>query len=564
MAYDLLIKDARVVDGTGTGSYIGDVGVRGDAIALVGKADAGAARVIEAEGRAVAPGFIDGHTHYDAQIFWDPLLTSTSWHGFTTVVMGHCGLTLSPVRARDRAYMAQALSRVEEIPLDVIDDNVEWGWETFADYVAAVRRRPLGLNVVPQAGHSAIRRWVMGDDYQREATPDEIDQMRERLRESLRAGANGFTSSHGKHIDMNDIPIASVFAAREEIHTLVSVLGEENAGVFQMATRTLSQGLAEDERAFLADLSRTTGRPVTINGLDHTKRSASDWLGWLERSARSGARMRSNAMVMPGEMRFRLDTSGLINQRNPFLSKLSQMPRAEAVALLRSPEGRAEALAVLAGLQGLVILGRIDWERCRIGETGRAENRHVSGRLVGALAREAGVSAPEYVLDLALADDLATELTFTSEDEGPEDAARAVAESPYTLLGTSDGGAHLATTATTHVSTSFLGHWVREKGRTSLEQAVRKLTFIPAATYGLDRRGLIQEGYYADLVLFDPETIAPGPALVTGDLPNGRPRMVRHATGISHLIVNGQVVLEGETPTGAHPGRLLLNRLAAG
>jgi N-acyl-D-aspartate/D-glutamate deacylase len=268
-------------------------------------------------------------------------------------------------------------------------------------------------------------------------------------------------------------------------------------------------------------------------------------------------------MVMPGEMRFRLDTAGLINQRHPFLARLSQLPRAEALTLLRTENGRAEALAALAALQGQVILGRLDWERCRVGQTGRPENRHLTGQRIAELARAAGKPAPEYVLDLALAEELATELLFISVDEGPEDIARAIAESPYTLLGTSDGGAHLASAATTHVSTHFLGYWVREKGRTRLEQAVRKLTFVPAVTYGIARRGLIQEGYYADLVLFDPATIAAEPAITANDLPDGRSRVVRHATGIHYLIVNGQVVLEGETPTGAYPGRLLLNRLVA-
>src|SRR5262249_20668637 len=198
--------------------------------------------------------------------------------------------------------------------LDLIRESVAWGWESFEDYAAAVRRLPLGLNVAPQAGHSAIRRWVMGDDFRREATPDEIARMREVLRAALRAGANGFTSSHGRHIDTDGVPTAGAFASREEVLAIASVLGEENVGVFQMATRTLREGVSPDERAFLTGIALATRRPVTLNGLDHTKDVSPSWLGWLEESAKKGARIRSNAMVMPGELRFTFDSANLLSQ----------------------------------------------------------------------------------------------------------------------------------------------------------------------------------------------------------------------------------------------------------
>ena len=563
MSYDLLIKNARIIDGTGTGSFIGDVGIKGDTIALVGVADAGATRVIDAAGRALAPGFIDTHTHYDGQLFWDPLLTSTSWHGFTTAVMGHCGLTLAPLRSRDRSYIAQAFSRVEDIPLDLLQEYVDWQWESYPEYVAALQQRPYGINVVPQVGHSALRRWVMGDDYQREARPDEIEQMRELLRASLRAGAGGFTSSHGPHVDMNDIPVASRFSTRDELLALASVMGEENVGVYQMSTKTLREGLLEDERAFLEDLSRTTRRPATLNGLEHRKSNCLGWLEWLDQAAKRGARMRSNVQVMGIEGRFLFNTLNVTNQRSPKLVELARLSAEEAAARLARPEYRAGIRQELIELPKESLL-RPSWEKCWVSIAALPKNKHLEGKAVADLAREAGREVVDYVLDLALEEGLATEFRFGVVEDGSPELARAVARSPYTLMGVSDGGAHLGSQVTTHVSTYFLGEWVRRQQLLSLEEAVQKLTFVPAATYGLSRRGLILEGYFADLVVFDPETIDAGPAITAHDLPGGRTRMIRQATGIPYVIVNGKVVLDQGAPTEHYPGRVLLNRLAQG
>ena len=561
MSYDLLIKNARIVDGTGTGSFIGDVAVKGDTIALVGTADAGATRVINADGLVVAPGFIDTHTHYDGQLFWDPLLSPTSWHGFTTAVIGHCGLTLAPLKPDDRYYIAQAFSRVEDIPLDLLQETIDWQWETYPEYVGALKKRPYGINVAPQVGHSALRRWVMGDDYQREATPDEIARMRELLRESLRAGANGFTSSHGPHVDMNDVPVASRFSTRDELLAIASVLGEENVGVYQMSTQTLRLGLHEDERAFLENLARTTRRPATINGLEHRKDNCAGWLEWLDGAAKRGARMRSNVQVMGIEGRMLFNTLNIANQRSQKLVDLARLPAEEAVKQLASPEYRAEIRQELLDLPRESLL-RPSWEKCWVGRPALEKNAHLEGQSVADLARAANKEIVDYVLDLAIEEGMGTEFQFGVVEEGSPELARAVATSPYTLMGVSDGGAHLGSQSTIHVSTYFLGEWVRNLGLLSLEEAVRKLTFVPAATYGLARRGLIQEGYYADLVVFDPDTIAAGRAITAKDLPGGRTRVIRHATGIPYLVVNGQVVLDNDKPTEQNPGRVLLNRLA--
>lgn len=561
MSYDLLIKNARIVDGSGTGSYIGDVGVVGDTIALVGIADAGATRVIDVDGQVVAPGFIDTHTHYDGQLFWDPWLSPTSWHGFTSVVIGHCGLTLAPLRTSDRFYMAQAFSRVEDIPLDLLQEYVDWQWESYADYLAVLKKRRYGINVAPQVGHSAIRRWVMGDDYQREATPDEIQQMREQLRAALRAGANGFTSSHGPHVDMQNIPVASRFSTRDELRAIASVMGEENVGVYQMSTKTLREGLLEDERAFLEDLSRTTRRPATLNGLEHRKDNCAGWLEWLNGAAQRGARMRSNVQVMGIESRFLFNVLNVVNQRSPKLVEFARLPVEEQTARLADPIYRGEIRRELVELPKESLL-RPSWDRCWVGRPALAKNAHLEGKPVAELARAANRDVVDYVMDLAAEEGFATEFRFSPSEDGSLELARAVAQSPYTLLGVSDGGAHLGTQVTTHVSTYFLGEWVRKQQLVSLEEAVQKLTFVPATTYGLARRGLIQEGYFADLVVFDPDTIDAGPAVTAHDLPGGRIRMTRQATGISHVIVNGQVVLDHGAPTEDLPGRVLLNRLA--
>jgi N-acyl-D-aspartate/D-glutamate deacylase len=401
----------------------------------------------------------------------------------------------------------------------------------------------------------------MGDDYQRAATPEEIEQMTALLRDCLWAGASGFTSSRGQHVDRDGVPVASRFAAREEVLALAAVLGEASVGVFQMATETLKSGLNEEERQFLFEVGLASRRPVTFNGLDHRNRNCAGWLEWLAAAERGGARLRSNAMVIDFEARFGFDVPNLVNQWLPRLFEIAKLPRAEALARLRTPEVRAEAIQELGQIENNP-QARNSWDRCWVGTPALAKNAVLAGQPVTELARAAGVDVRDYVLDLALEEDLATEFRFIRSNDGDEQLARVIAESPYTLLGTSDGGAHLATAATIHVSTSFLGTWVRERERTSLEQAVRKLTAIPAATYGLAGRGELREGYHADITIFDPATIAAGPSLTSPDLPGGQARMVRHASGIPYVIVNGEVLLEDEAHQGVYPGRVLLNHLA--
>jgi N-acyl-D-aspartate/D-glutamate deacylase len=564
MAYDLLITGARVIDGTGTGSFTADVGVVGDRIALVGKADAGAKRVIRADGLAVAPGFIDNHTHYDGQMFWEPWLTPTSWQGFTTVVTGHCGLTLAPLRKRDHAYMAQALSRVEDIPLEILREQVDWRWESYPDYLDRIGRLPLGVNVVPQVGHSAVRRWVMGDDFERAATPEEIAQMRDTVRECLRAGAGGFTTSHGSHIDMAGRPVASRFGDHAEVLALADVLGAENAGVYQMSTETMRDGLVAEERAFLENIAQATRRPVVINAFDLSRPYCADQLAWLEAAGARGARLRANFPAIEFEVVLRLGVTNLLTQRFPLLAELGGLPRAAAVARLRDPEVRARAKQDLYDLEhdGKTNV-KVSWERCWVSAPALARNAPLAGRSVPELARAAGKDTLDYLLDLSIDEDLETEFRMLRLDIVPEELLSRIARSPNTLVGISDGGAHLNSFGTSHTATSFLATWVRDHGLMRLEEAVRKLSFAPAVTYGLAGRGLIQEGYFADLVVFDPETINYGPSEVVRDLPGGRERIIRRATGIPFLIVNGEVVQEDGEPQGALPGKVLRNARAA-
>ncbi|HEX2172771.1 MAG TPA: hypothetical protein VHL09_10045, partial [Dehalococcoidia bacterium] len=317
----------------------------------------------------------------------------------------------------------------------------------------------------------------MGDDYQREATPEEIDQMRDLLRASLRAGANGFTSSHGPHVDMNDVPVASRFSTRDELKALATVMGEENVGVYQMSTKTLRLGLHEDERAFLEDLSRTTRRPATINGLEHRKENCAGWLEWLDQAAKRGARMRSNVQVMGIEGRFLFNTLNIANQRSPKLVELARLPADEAVARLASPEYRAEIRQEMLDLPKESLL-KPSWDKCWVGRPVLEKNAHLEGKSVADLARAANKETVDYVLDLAIEERMGTEFQFGVVHDGSPDLARAVATSPYTLLGVSDGGAHLGSQSTIHVSTYFLGEWIRGLQLMPLEEAVRKLTFV--------------------------------------------------------------------------------------
>jgi N-acyl-D-amino-acid deacylase len=555
MAYDLLIKGGRIVDGSGQPAYLGDVAVQDGRIAAIGRIHEAAHRTLDADGLVVAPGFIDPHTHLDAQLLWDPLGTSSCWHGVTSVVVGNCGLTLAPCKAQDRDALIGSFVRVEGMERRALEAGLTWSWESTAEYAAALEQR-LGLNVGFLVGHCAVRQAVMGEDaVERAATPDEVGAMQALVRAGLDAGALGFsTNQNERHFREDGRPVASRLATPDELTALAGVLSERNAGVLQTTqggTNTPSDVAAS------ATLALELGRPVLWQSILHRWSRPNDWRALLEAAAAGAARgARAYAMTnaRPFNNRYTLRNAQEFDEL-PTWRPLMFAPLEERFAAFRDPAVRAR-LRWEAVEDPTPRNFHKRWDLVRILKVARPEHRAYEGLSVAALAERQGVDVLDAFLDLALAEDLET-LFQHPLTNGDEDAVGAILRSPYTVVGQSDAGAHVAIDAGFGYCTLLLGHWVRERGALTLEDAVRKLTFMIASIFELPNRGLLRQGYAADLVVFDPATVGPRePELVT-DLPAGESRLVQGATGIHYTVVNGSVLVDGGEHSGAYPGRVL-------
>ncbi len=568
MPYDLVIKNGMVIDGSGLPRYRADIGVRHGRIAAIGRIRERARDVIDADGQVVAPGFVDGHTHMDAQIFWDPLGTCSCWHGVTTVVMGNCGFTLAPCSAADKHLVMRNLERAEDIAAEAMDAGIDWTWTTFPEFLDRVESLPKGINYASYIGHSALRTYVMGERaFEKAASEDELRGMERELRDAIRAGAIGFTTSRSPNHETPDRrPVASRLATWEEIRRLVGVMGDMNAGIFELAGEEVGrssrdpQGL-RDYHVRLRDLAVETGRPVTW-GLFSRREAPEVWrvyLDLLEETAAAGGRMfaqvhsRALAVVLSFKTNLPFD-------RLPVWKELRALPLAEQKHRLRDPQLRRR----------LIEAARERDERRAIGAEPRpaayewifvfdtVEGPH---RSVAEIARERGVDPVEAMIDLALEKDL--ELFFLQPVANEnQDHALELMKHPRTVVTFSDSGAHVSQIMDASLQTHLLSHWVRARHAFTLEQAVRMLSFVPATYWGFADRGLIREGLAADLLVFDPETIAPEMPEVAYDLPAGARRLVQRSRGISATVVNGEIVLRDGKPTGALPGQLLRGPLA--
>ncbi len=551
---DLVIRGATVVDGTGAPPQRADVGLAAGRIAVVGPSIADAARrAIDAGGLALAPGFIDLHTHYDAQVLWDRLLSISPWHGVTTVVMGNCGFSLAPTRPAHRDLLLRTLENVEGMSLDALRAGIgeDWAFETFPDYLDAVERRGVAANVGAFVGHTAIRTYVLGDEAtEREATPEEIARMRAVVRESLAAGALGFaTSKAPTHVGAAGRPVPSRAATPAEIETLAGALGEAGHGVLQA---TLGPGLFLDE---FERIARATGRPVTFTALLAGMLGPEGHRGVLERCAKlraDGVRVHPQVTPRPLQVEFQMG-SPLPFLALPFFASYLAADAAGKRAILAGPELRAEL--------------RAQADRGRLGE-GLRSTRVVecpgepalAEQTLGALADARGVHPADVLFDLSLASDLSARFrigVFNTDE-------RAVAElltHPASVLGLSDAGAHASQLCDAGLPTDLLGRWVREKGVLPLEEAVRRLTSEPSELLGLRDRGRIAPGLAADLVLFDPATVGCAPLRRVHDFPAGADRLVADALGVEAVIVNGVPIREAGRdvvdPAGPLPGRVL-------
>jgi N-acyl-D-aspartate/D-glutamate deacylase len=568
MAFDLVVKNGTVIDGSGLPRFRADVGVRNGRIVSIGRIRERAREVIDADGRVVAPGFVDGHTHMDAQIFWDPYGTCSCWHGITTVVMGNCGFTLAPCSSKDKHLVIRNLERAEDISAEAMDAGIEWSWTTFREFLDTLARLPKGINYSGYLGHSALRTYVMGERaFDGPATEDDIRAMEAELRDAIAAGAIGFTTSRSpSHETPDRRPVASRMAAWDEVRRLVGVLGDLNAGIFELAGEGVDRSLGGEEarrdyHRRLRELAVETGVPMTF-GLFGRKDAPGLWREYvrlIDETNAAGGRMfaQVHSRALSAILSFKTQTPF---DKLPVWREIRKLPLTEQKERLRDPALRPQ----------LVSAARAKFEGKPIGTEARPavfdwiflmDNVHGPHRSMAEVARERGCDPVEAMIDVALERDFDA-FFFQPIANEDQDVALELMRYKHAVVTFSDSGAHVSQLMDSSLQTHLLAHWVREQQAFTLEEAVRMLTLVPATRWGFADRGLIREGMAADLVVFDPETIAAEMPEVVNDLPAGAKRLVQRCRGIAATVVNGETVLRDGKPTGALPGRLLRGPLA--
>jgi N-acyl-D-amino-acid deacylase len=567
MAYDLVIKNGTVIDGSGLPRYRADVGVRHGRIVSIGRIRERAREVIDADGQVVAPGFVDGHTHMDAQVFWDPLGTSSCWHGITSVVMGNCGFTLAPCAAADKHMVVRNLQRAEDIPPQAMAAGIEWNWTTFPEFLDCLESLPKGINYSGYIGHSALRTYVMGERaFDQPATEDDQRAMERELRDALRAGAMGFTTSRSPAHETPDArPVASRAASWDEVRRLVGVMGDLNAGIFELAGEGVDRAAGDpglrEYHIRLRDLAVETGRPITFgvfsrHGVPDVWRQ---YLALLDETAAMGGRMfaQVHSRWLSALLSFKTQ---LPFDRLPVWTELRALPLDEQRRKLRDPELRRRLIEASGGRDGRRPVGPeprpADYDRLLVFDS--VEGPH---RTVAEVARERGQHPAETMIDLALEKNMDQFFLQPIANED-QDYALELMRHPRTVTTFSDSGAHVSQLMDSSLQTHLLSHWVRAKQAFTLEQAVRMLTLVPATLWGFSDRGLIREGMAADLVVFDPDTIAAEMPEVVDDLPGGARRLIQRTRGMAATVVNGEVLLRDGKHTGALAGQLLRGPLA--
>ena len=560
--YDVLIRGGEICDGTGSPRWCGDVAIEGGRIVDVGRVAGGAARTIDASGLAVAPGFVDLHTHYDCQISWDRALTPSCWHGVTTVIMGNCGFTIAPCRVADRELLMRMLLYVEGMPTEALRAGIRWEWETFPEYLDTLERWRPALNLGVFLGHSALRYYVMGAAAtERAASADEIARMQDLVREAVRAGAWGISTSESPtHFFGDGTPVPSRVAPREEFLALCSVLRELGRGIVEVAPLHLigsADSKAEDQR-FYAELARACARPVTWAPLLHSPFEPEGCLRVIEEARvfqESGAMVVPQIGCRPLEVRINFRSSSIATENNPYWRPIMQRPLEERRALLASSAFRDELRSVSAGRSWVAALAP-SWEQIFARWSPADAHAAYLDQSVAAIAANRGTDAVDTMLDLALESGLDCQfgIPLMNVDEA---IVAQLLRHPAGILALSDAGAHVDTLSDQGFTTHLLGHWVRERQALALEEAVRLLTSAPARLYGLVGRGGIRPGFAADLTLFDPARVGLQRTELVADLPGGAQRLIQRAVGVEYVLVNGDILIDAGQQTEARGGCVL-------
>jgi len=558
--YDLILKGGRICDGSGMPSFAGDVAIRRGRIEAIGRVNESADRVIDVGGLTIAPGIVDFHTHFDAQLWWDPLASSSTDHGVTTIVMGNCGLTLAPCRPEGRDALIGTFVRVEDMPRETLQAGIPWQWTSHGEFLDALARKPLGPNVATLVGHCAVRQYAMGEAaVERAATDAEISEMEELVRQGMRAGAFGFsTNANQRHFREDGSPVASRLAGLEEIARLCRVVGENRRGLVQFTHGAFA---APEHVARIGQwydtILKETRRPLIGESVRHFWSEPDLWrkqLDDVEERCRQGYAAYAMTSTRRTLRRWTLRDSTRFDEM-PAWKNVMALPLNLRKEKFRDPQIRAALQKAM--IESKPISFSCRWDRVSVKKVARAENGGCEGKTIDQLARLQSKPPIDAFLDLALSEDLET----TFEDaatQSDERAVRAIFSNPHVLLGQSDAGAHVANANPGFgYATTMLGYWVRDRRIMSLEEAIRKLTFLPASLFGIRDRGLLRRGMAADIVVFDPATIDLAPAEKVHDLPAGAPRYIQRALGIHCTIVNGSILMEHGRHTGAYPGKVL-------
>ena len=561
MAYDLLVKNGTVVDGSGSSGYRADVGIIDGKIAAIGRINEGAKQTIEADGHIVSPGFVDGHTHMDAQIFWDPIGSCSCYHGVTSVIMGNCGFTLAPCKQEDADMVFRNLERAEDLSRDAMLEGIDWRWETFPEFLDVIDELPKGINYAGYIGHSALRTYVMGERaFSDAASEDDVRNMQQLVKQAVQAGAIGFSTSRTfNHLTADDRPVASRIAEWDEVRAIVNAVGETGKGLFEIAGESPGRDperIAE-YHGRLRDLAVESGVPQTW-GMFSVRAAPDLWRPYfdlLDETAAAGGRMfaQVHSRALSSLLSFESNTPF---DSWEYWSEFRMLPLAEQAAKMRNPEIKAK----------LIEIGSREYTGPRVvGAEARPpewdyiypmDDMVYDKPSMAELARAKGVHPVELMIDMALQRDLKM---FFRQPIANEDQAQVLdmMKHPRSVITFSDSGAHVSQIMDSSLQTHLLSYWVREKQAMTLEEAIKQITYNTATMWGLHDRGLIREGMAADLVVFDADTIGARMPDVVHDLPAGAKRLKQTADGILNTVVNGEILLTNNEHSGAVPGQLL-------